>query len=72
MFDRATGNCQLLSQHSGVVLSLSSSVDGRLLATGSKDNTVRLWMMNPDTRLFDCVAMGTGHTHVVGAVAMSR
>lgn len=72
VFDRETGSCQLLSQHSGVVLSLSSNVDGSLLATGSKDNTVRLWMMNPDTKMFDCVAMGTGHTHAVGAAAMSR
>ena len=72
VFERESGSCQLLSGHSGIVLGLSASSDGRLIATGSKDNTVRLWKMNGDTRQFDCVAMGTGHTHAVGAVAMSR
>lgn len=72
VFDRVTGGCQLLSQHSGIVLSLSANTDGSMLATGSKDNTVRLWMMNPKTKMFDCVAMGMGHTHAVGAVGMSR
>lgn len=72
VFRRDTGSCQLLSGHSGVVLSLSSTHDGCVLATGSKDNTVRLWRMDSSTRLFECVAMGTGHTHAVGAVAMSR
>ena len=72
VFCRETGSCQLLSGHSGIVLSLSSTHDGRVLATGSKDNTVRLWRMDVSTRLFECVAMGTGHTHAIGAVAMSR
>ena len=72
VFARETGSCQLLSGHSEIVLTLSSSADGRLLATGSKDNTIRLWRMDADTRLFKCVAMGTGHTHAVGAVALSR
>ena len=72
VFERESGSCQLLSQHSGVVLSLSSSLDGKLLATGSKDNTLRLWKIDANTRLFDCIAMGTGHTHAIGAVALSR
>ena len=72
VFERATGSCQLLSGHLGVVLSLSSSADGQLVVTGSKDNTIRLWRIDSETRMFTCVAMGTGHTHAVGAVALSR
>ena len=72
VFNRGTGSCQLLRGHSGIVLSLSSTSGGRVLATGSKDNTVRLWRMDSCTSLFECVAMGTGHTHAVGAVALSR
>lgn len=72
VFERESGSCQLLSGHSAIVLAISASSDGRLLATGSKDNTVRLWKMSDDSRQFDCVAIGTGHTHAVGAVAISR
>ena len=72
VFERDTGSCQLLSGHSGIVLSLGATSDGRVLATGSKDNTVRLWRMDSSTRLFECVAMGSGHTHAVGAITMSR
>ena len=72
VFRRETGSCQLLSGHTGIVLSLSPTPDGRVLATGSKDNTLRLWRMDGSTGMFECVAMGTGHTHAVGAVAMSR
>ena len=72
VFRRDTGSCQLLSGHSGIVLALSSTHDGHVLATGSKDNMVRLWRMDSSTSLFECVAMGTGHTHAVGAVTISR
>ena len=72
VFERENGSCQLLSGHSGIVLGMSASSDGRVIATGSKDNTVRLWKMDAATRLFECVAMGTGHTHAVGAVAVSK
>lgn len=72
VFDQSSSNCQLLSGHNGIVLSLDSSQDGRLLATSSKDNTIRLWSLDAESGLFQCVAIGTGHTHAVGAVAVSR
>ena len=72
VFCRDTGSCQLLNGHSGIVLTLSSTHDGHVVATGSKDNMIRLWRMDSSTSLFECVAVGTGHTHAVGAVAMSR
>ena len=72
VFDRHSLSCQLLSGHSGVVMALDSSADGQTLVTSSKDNTIRLWGLDGDSGLFQCVAVGTGHTHVVGAVAMSR
>ena len=68
VFRRDTGSCQLLSEHLGIVLALSFTHDGRILATGSKDNMV----MDSSTSLFECVAIGTGHTHAIGAIAMSR
>ena len=70
VFDRSTLDCRVLAGHSGIVLCLDVSEE-RLLATSSKDNTVRLWRLGGRGQ-FDCVAIGTGHTHAVGAVALSR
>lgn len=72
VFERNSFSCQLLSGHSGIVLALDASADGALLATSSKDNTIRLWSRDNVSGNFECVAMGTGHTHAVGAVAVSK
>ncbi len=72
VFERSSTSCQLLAGHSGIVLCLDATSDGTLLATGSKDNSIRLWKLNPASKQFECVAIGTGHTHEVGAIAVSR
>ena len=72
VFERNSSSCQLLCGHSGTVLALDASADGALLATSSKDSTVRLWSHDGASGQFVCVAVGTGHTHAVGAVAVSR
>lgn len=78
VFERDSFSCQLLAGHSGIVLSLDVGAAGTLLATSSKDNTIRLWRrrsVGGDAEAvgaFTCVAVGTGHTHAVGAVAVSR
>ncbi len=72
VFERHSSSCRLLSGHSGIVLALDVSADGALLATSSKDNTIRLWSLDSTSEQFACVAVGTGHTHAVGAVAVSR
>lgn len=72
VFERSSLTCQLLTAHRGVVLCLDASSDGTLLATSSKDNTIRLWRLDNASEQFVCIAVGTGHTHGVGAVAISR
>jgi len=72
VFHRQSSNCQFLVGHRGVVLSLDVSPDGCTLVTGSKDNSVRMWRLDEDSGKFCCVGVGTGHTHIVGAVAVSR
>ena len=72
VFDRTTGSCQLLCGHSEVVLCLEASVDGNTMVTSSKDKSVRVWKLEHSSGLFHCVAIGTGHTHSVGAVSISK
>ena len=71
VFHQDTYDCQVLTGHSGIVLSLDVSTDKKVLATSSKDNTIRVWRLESSGQ-FHCVAMGTGHTLAVGAVAVSR
>ncbi|MBI3966290.1 MAG: protein kinase [Chloroflexi bacterium] len=53
--------------HADWVLAVTYSTDGRWLASGSKDQSVRLW----DTATGETVRVLEGHTNRVGAVAFS-
>lgn len=80
VYDSKTLGClDTLTGHDEAVLSIDctrkslgsdSSID--LLASGSKDNTVRLWDISnvPDEK-GSCLAVGTGHVSAVTGVAFS-
>ncbi|WP_331744302.1 hypothetical protein [Kitasatospora sp. NBC_01300] len=53
--------------HTGAVTAVAYAPDGRTLATGSADHTVKLW----DTTTHRMLATLTGHTGIVNAVAFS-
>ncbi|KAM7273147.1 hypothetical protein ACFE04_027811 [Oxalis oulophora] len=72
VYDTASMSCSyVLSGHTEIVLCLDTIVSSSgktLIATGSKDNTVRLW----ESEKTSCIGVGTGHTGAIGAVAFSR
>lgn len=53
--------------HTGKVFSVAFSADGKLLASGGKDNTIRLW----DADSGEQIQTFTGHTDGVVSVAFS-
>ena len=56
-----------LQGHNGGVLSVAFSPDGKQLATGSGDNTTKLWDLASGT----CTASLQGHSGYVFSVAFS-
>jgi hypothetical protein len=58
---------QTLKGHSGGVLTLSFSPDGKMLASGSHDHTTRLW----DSRTGQCCQTLQGHSSAVGSIVFS-
>jgi U3 small nucleolar RNA-associated protein 13 len=56
-----------------MVLCIDRGASGRLLASGSKDRSLRLWASSSDQGgAWSTVAIGEGHAESVGAVAISR
>uniref|UniRef100_S4RJG5 Transducin beta like 3 n=1 Tax=Petromyzon marinus TaxID=7757 RepID=S4RJG5_PETMA len=72
IFQLDSSHCQLLHGHRDMVLALDVSRRGTMLASSSKDRTVRVWSMEEASGHVRCVAVATGHAHAVGAVAWSR
>uniref|UniRef100_A0A1L8DGY2 Putative wd40-repeat-containing subunit of the 18s rrna processing complex n=1 Tax=Nyssomyia neivai TaxID=330878 RepID=A0A1L8DGY2_9DIPT len=69
-YDTTTMNCQVLKGHTDIVMSLAAR--GKVLVSASKDSTVRLWSLKPDSFEVNCIGVGRKHTASVGAIAISR
>ncbi|KAF2156830.1 WD40 repeat-like protein [Myriangium duriaei CBS 260.36] len=64
------GDVALLKGHDEIVITIDTDWSGHWLATGAKDNTARLWRLDPKNSSFDCYATFTGHAESISAVAL--
>ena len=70
VFDKSSATCvATLAGHSSPVNSVAFHPTAPLLATGSRDNTVRLWLLSSDHSSATCVATLEGHSYCVYSVA---
>ena len=66
-------SCQLLTGHTDHVLSLATSpANKNLLVSSSKDNSLRIWLMDTDSMRVSCIGCARRHTASVGAAALSQ
>ncbi|ORZ03260.1 WD40-repeat-containing domain protein [Syncephalastrum racemosum] len=76
IYNIETQDCDLIYGHKDMVMGMARSRDSTLLATASKDRTVRLWRVDLEAQdaedRYKCVAVGVGHTESVNAVGLSR
>jgi U3 small nucleolar RNA-associated protein 13 len=59
-----------LKGHEDIIICLDIDWSGHWIATGAKDNTARLWRVDPSTNSFTCHTTFTGHAESLGAIAL--
>lgn len=60
-----------LRGHSSMVLAVAISLDGQTLASGSNDNTIKLWQLETGKQLRTLGRWFSGHSNIVYTVAFS-
>ena len=61
-----------LRGHDDIIISLDVDWSGYWVATGAKDNTAKLWRIDPLNNSYTCFATFSGHAESVTAVALPR
>ncbi|KAI2621730.1 U3 small nucleolar RNA-associated protein [Hypoxylon sp. NC1633] len=62
----------LLKGHNDIIISLDVDWSGYWVATGAKDNTAKLWRVDPSNNSYVCWTTFPGHAESVTAVALPR
>ncbi|PYH77233.1 WD40 repeat-like protein [Aspergillus uvarum CBS 121591] len=61
-----------LEGHDDIIICLDVDWSGHWLVTGAKDNTARLWRLDPQSSSYTCFAVFTGHAESLGAISFPR
>ncbi|KAI1180792.1 WD40-repeat-containing domain protein [Nemania sp. FL0916] len=62
----------LLRGHDDIIITLDVDWSGHWVATGAKDNTAKIWRVDPKNDSYTCWATFQGHAESVSAVALPR
>lgn len=61
-----------LDGHDDIIICIDVDWSGHWLATGAKDNTARLWRLDPENSSYTCFALLTGHAESLGGISFPR
>ncbi|KAF2098614.1 WD40 repeat-like protein [Rhizodiscina lignyota] len=61
-----------LKGHEDIIICMDVDWSGQWLATGAKDNTARLWRIDPDSNSYSCYTTFTGHAESIGAISLAH
>ncbi|TVY84776.1 putative U3 small nucleolar RNA-associated protein [Lachnellula suecica] len=61
-----------LKGHEDIILCLDIDWSGHWIATGAKDNTARLWRIDPANSSYTCHETFTGHAESLGAISLPK
>ncbi|RDW74163.1 hypothetical protein BP5796_07605 [Coleophoma crateriformis] len=59
-----------LRGHDDIIICLDIDWSGHWIATGAKDNTARLWRIDPANNSFSCHTTFSGHAESIGAISL--
>ncbi|RFU36072.1 hypothetical protein B7463_g212, partial [Scytalidium lignicola] len=59
-----------LNGHEDIIICLDIDWSGHWIATGAKDNTARLWRVDPENSSYTCYSTFSGHAESIGAIAL--
>ncbi|KAJ8126585.1 hypothetical protein O1611_g7052 [Lasiodiplodia mahajangana] len=62
----------LLKGHDDIIITLDADWSGHWVATGAKDNTAKVWRVDPKNGSYTCWATFQGHAESVSAVALPK
>ncbi|KAG9244073.1 small nucleolar ribonucleoprotein-like protein complex subunit [Calycina marina] len=61
-----------LKGHEDIIICLDVDWSGHWIATGAKDNTARLWRIDPANDSFTCHTILSGHAESLGAISLAH
>ncbi|KAL6261954.1 hypothetical protein P5V15_007038 [Pogonomyrmex californicus] len=73
LYEIVSMNCQLVCGHTDSVLALATTpANVNLLVSSSKDNSVRVWLLDKETTRMFCIGYAVRHTASISSVAISQ
>jgi U3 small nucleolar RNA-associated protein 13 len=61
-----------LKGHEDIIICVDVDWSGHWIATGAKDNTARLWRIDPQDDSFTCYSTFSGHAESLGAIGLPK